>query len=49
LRLEIMGKDRNLRAAHEALGDLEREIDRFLPVVGALKRSHHSESPSCRG
>jgi len=44
-----MGKEHNLRTAPEALDELKREIDRFLPVIAGLKGRREGESPSCRG
>ena len=40
LRLEVMGRQQDLSPAGGALAELEREINRFMPVIHDLRRSN---------
>ena len=40
LRLELMGRRQDLRSADQALAELEREVNRFLPAIHDLQRSN---------
>ena len=40
LRIELMGRKQDLGSAGEALAELEREIDRFMPAIHDLQRSN---------
>jgi two-component system sensor histidine kinase/response regulator len=46
LRLELMGRQKDLSAAAQALAELDREINRFLPAIHDFQRSNQSENPS---